>query len=168
MRWHCLDASSVARGLVAALILLAVSSSAQATNCLAALDLEDEPRFYECDFKTDQGVPLEGTLSFGDPDGDSFTVSFDLADTGPVVGYCTCQARAGFQVAQFGASRSFACVTPLAVNLAESMEGPLTGNGKKINKGQVLSILSVETDGAADLMRLRFRCKSEKSKKNKK
>ena len=168
MRWHCLGASSAVQGLVAAVILVAVSSSAQATNCLVALDLEDEARLYECDFKSDQGDPLEGTLSFGDPNGDSFTVSFDLAETGAVVGYCTCQARAGFQVAQFGASRSFACVTPLADGLAESMEGQLTGNGKKINKGQVLSILSVGTDGAADLMRLRFRCKSEKSKKNKK
>lgn len=168
MRWNKFGTFIAVRSLCAAVILLAGSTAAEATNCLVALDLAEEDRAYECDFKSDQGDQLEGTLLFGDLDGDSFTVSLDLEETGATLGYCSCKARAGFHGAQFGASRSFSCVTPLAGDLAESMEGQLTGNGKKINKGQMLSILSYGAEGEANLLSMRFRCKSDKGKKNKK
>lgn len=152
--------------MTAVILLLTTSSAAIAANCRAAIDFEDDSRQYTCDLKSDSSAGmLSGEMSFEDLDGEFFLVRFDLEQAGATTGYCSCKTRASVQAAQFGASRSFFCVTPLGGDLVESMEGLLTGNGKKIKKGQILSMVSNGGGtGAVDIMRLRFKCKSEKSK----
>lgn len=152
-------------GLLVLTAALAPASAESATDCLKALRI-DEPREYECEFKAEDGSPLDGSLEFEMLDEATFTAVFvpDGEAGEGTLAYCSCRSQARFQAAQFGRGKSFVCVNPLGENSASVLIGTPNGNGRKIKKGEAWT---ADVGDATDFDRMRFKCEAEKKSKKK-
>lgn len=119
--------------LVAALAAAAAVPAGGASDCRGRLQFDEA---YACTFHSDlSAAAVGGTLLFEEFDGNAFQATLDLLGLQSVA-YCTCKTS---RPDRFDRSKSLECVTGFGPGIAETLEGKVTGNGGKIQDGQIWS-----------------------------
>lgn len=114
-------------------MLLGVLPAEAARDCRGRLQF-DEP--YECEFRSDlSAAAIDGSLLFEEFDGNAFVARLSLLGDASKA-YCTCKTS---QPNRFDRAKAFECVSGFAPSVAETFEGNVTGNGGRIDKGQLWS-----------------------------
>ena len=146
--------TTLARLLAAASLvsLISVLPAEAARDCRGRLDFDEN---YACKFTSDLSAGVfDGDISFEEFDGNAFQATVELLGESFVT-HCTCKTKLP---RSFGRAQTFECATSFAGGAAaETIEGKVNGNGRRISRGQVWSSDPL----GAGFMRLVFQCSLE-------